>query len=113
MVKPRACEIIRVKTYDEEGKRTFSTIMQRNIGMFLKDLAKHANAELADDIQEVSEVIARPQLLAASLSCGGNDIVRDEPPATDAGSNRATRGSGGTATAEPAKRLKSGVNSGG
>ncbi len=67
--------------------------------LLLNDIAKNAKAEQAADVQEVPEDIARPHLLAASLSGGGDAIICDEESPADAGSKRATCGSGGTAAA--------------
>ncbi len=71
-----ACDILAVKTYDEEGRRIFTKVIQRNTDSLLNDIAKNAKAEQPVALQEVSEDIARPQLLAASLSgCGNATIV--------------------------------------
>ena len=45
-----APDIVRVKEYDEEGQRIFSTIMKRKIALQLDDLAKNAKASLAIDV---------------------------------------------------------------
>ena len=99
LTEPLACGIVRVKNYDAVGKRIFSTLMQRKISLHLDDLAKSAKPNLANDVHDVTEDIARPQHPAASLSVDGNAVTCDGVEPHDAGSKRATFGGGGTAAA--------------